>query len=169
MVHEQMWACPCTRCGGRGFNFDVHLSERLWQCVECHHWYTPENNDFRAENAKCPKCGCTMANGWFDDGGDEEEFTDEDMKLLEEEAKKSEARGDVGETGEDAAESAVSAECVMEVVTGEAIPWRPESDRAGGDGEDEERYQLRQLPDDIDFPHEKSPPRKPFDEDDIPW
>ncbi len=32
MVNEKMWACPCTTCGGRGFGFDVHLAEPLWQC-----------------------------------------------------------------------------------------------------------------------------------------
>src|SRR3954468_2943655 len=38
MANENMWACPCTTCGGRGFGFDIHLAEPLWQCVECHHW-----------------------------------------------------------------------------------------------------------------------------------
>jgi hypothetical protein len=82
MENEQMWACPCTTCGGRGFQFDIHSAEQKWQCCECGHFYTPPNNDFRPENACCPKCGCKNANGWFDDGYDEsalgEEFEDPD-------------------------------------------------------------------------------------------
>ena len=77
MISERMWACPCTTCGGRGFGIDIHSAENKWQCAECGHFYTPVNNDFRSQNAKCPKCGSTCANGWFDDGTDDEEFDPE--------------------------------------------------------------------------------------------
>ena len=83
MANEHMWACPCTTCGGRGFAFDIHLLEPLWQCVECQHWYAPANGDRRASNAKCPKCGCTMANGWFDDETEEEEDQEQMAKEWE--------------------------------------------------------------------------------------
>jgi len=31
MVNEQLWACPCTTCGGRGFLVDVHLVADLYE------------------------------------------------------------------------------------------------------------------------------------------
>ncbi len=73
MVNEGMWACPCTTCGGRGFQFDIHTIERLWQCADCQHWYAPKDDNFKGSNAKCPKCGSPHANGWFDDEDDVEE------------------------------------------------------------------------------------------------
>src|SRR5688572_26046705 len=79
LENEQMWACPCTTCGGRGFQFDIHSAEQKWQCCQCGHFYTPTNNDYRHENANCPQCGCKQANGWFDDGYDEEDFDEENF------------------------------------------------------------------------------------------
>lgn len=73
IVNERMWACPCTTCGGRGFGIDVHSAENKWQCEGCGHFYVPENRDYRWSNAKCPKCGCTEASGWFDDEDDEDQ------------------------------------------------------------------------------------------------
>ena len=82
IVNEQMWTCPCTTCGGRGFHFDIHPVERVWQCAECGHWYTPEK--FTYDAANCPKCGSTQANGWFDDSDEDEdgELFDEDDELM---------------------------------------------------------------------------------------
>ncbi|HEY7119808.1 MAG TPA: hypothetical protein VH475_24665, partial [Tepidisphaeraceae bacterium] len=80
MVTERMWACPCTTCGGRGFGIDVHSAENKWQCADCGHFYVPQNRDYHADNAKCPRCGCTEASGWFDDDyeeDDDEEFPDQ--------------------------------------------------------------------------------------------
>jgi hypothetical protein len=79
MDNEQMWACPCTTCGGRGFQFDIHSAQRKWQCAQCGHFYTPKNDDYRPENAHCPQCGCKNASGWFDDGYDESEFDEENF------------------------------------------------------------------------------------------
>src|SRR5215216_3295349 len=67
IANEQMWACPCTTCGGRGFGIDIHSAENRWHCPQCGTFYLPPNGDYRASNAKCPKCGCTEADGWFDD------------------------------------------------------------------------------------------------------
>jgi hypothetical protein len=147
MANERMWACPCTTCGGRGFGVDIHSAEDKWQCVECGHFYLPPNGDHRSENAKCPKCGCTEANGWFDDGYEEEFF--EETDVLE-----------GGEAGD-------PAQLEME------IPWEDEPARPWGEGDgtpfdsEEER-----MLDDIDYPRtfdEKDDRRDDFNEGDIPF
>jgi len=66
---EQLWACPCPTCGGRGFTFDVHPLGLIWQCAQCDHWYEPESP--HPTSARCPKCGCRQANGWFEVDDDE--------------------------------------------------------------------------------------------------
>jgi hypothetical protein len=141
MANEHMWACPCTRCGGRGFAFDIHLAERLWQCAECGHWYTPANGDHRASNAKCPKCGCTMANGWFDDECEEEDSADEEMAF---------------EAGADEDEVASGAEAL-----GEDLPWK----------EDDEMLGEKEMPDDIELPRDgrEHGPGGSVNDEDIPW
>ncbi len=65
IANERMWACPCTTCGGRGFQFDVHPVEPIWECAECKRWYKPQK--FTSKYAKCPYCGSPHANGWYDD------------------------------------------------------------------------------------------------------
>ena len=74
MVNEQMWACPCTTCGGRGFDFDIHPIAARWECIECGKKWRPPDDNFKPSNCKCPVCGCVNANGWFDDEHSEEEI-----------------------------------------------------------------------------------------------
>jgi DNA-directed RNA polymerase subunit RPC12/RpoP len=182
MITEQMWACPCTTCGGRGFGIDVHSAENKWQCAECGHFYVPANRDYRARNAKCPKCGSTCANGWFDD--DDEDFLDED----------------------DAAAIADGAHpTARELSVDEELPWDDTDDDDDDDDEDEDDdhdphgpYDLgitwkesdaeddfgdssyddanfrsfdrpNKLPDDIDFPHHRDDRESGFNDDDIPF
>jgi hypothetical protein len=177
MTTERMWACPCTTCGGRGFGIDIHSAENKWQCAECGHFYVPPNRDYRASNAKCPKCGSPHANGWFDDDDDEdEEFVDED-------------------TDESAAPATA-----RELSVDEELPW---DDSDEDDEEDDDRdphgpYDLGitwkeseveddfsdssvddvnfrpfdrpdKLPDDIDFPHHRDDHDSGFNDDDIPF
>ena len=147
MPHEDMWACPCTTCGGRGFQFDIYPVERLWQCVECQHWYSPVDDDYRASNAQCPKCGCTEASGCFDDEEDED-FAEEE--LLEEDVE-----GEV--------------ELGLPVEDMDPLPWEDEGldpfeSEVGGE---EER-----MPDDIDHPRTRSEHLAEGDmlgDDDIPF
>jgi hypothetical protein len=162
MENEQMWACPCTTCGGRGFTFDIHLAEEMWQCAECKHWYEAANGDKRASNAKCPKCGSTMANGWFDDEYEEDEERGAETVDLEPGAlplgielppmdgmKPTDAVEFVEfEAGDDAEEESDDF-------------WRPEP----------ELNRVEQLPDDIDFPHKRrdDDPGKTLKDDDIPY
>jgi predicted nucleic acid-binding Zn-ribbon protein len=161
MTTERMWACPCTTCGGRGFSFDIHSAEDKWQCAECGHFYTPANNDHRSENAKCPKCGSTYANGWFDDGSDEDEYDPE----LDEELSEPLAATDrpaptdhqiPWDDDEDEEEAGPS--------TGEydlGISWQ-ESDE---DNDDENEQML----DDIDHPRIHEERDKDWNDDDIPF
>ncbi len=151
IVNERMWACPCTTCGGRGFLIDIHLAERLWQCAECEHWYAPPDNDFRHSNAKCPKCGSTFANGWFDDETDEEED-----ELVSEEL---------------SAESPLEENA--ETFADESVPWTDDNEEVGEGlfGSDAPSTD-KGMADDIDFPRVR--PESPSDgglpgEDDIPW
>lgn len=147
MATEGMWACPCTTCGGRGFTFDIHLAERLWQCVECLHWYPPANGDARASNAKCPKCGCTNASGWFDD----EELTPEEEAELQREYEEFEAkRKEEERLG----------------IREKTEPWKPEEWQREVDMPPEET-----MRDDIDFPHERKEDGQEglLGNDDIPW
>jgi RNA polymerase subunit RPABC4/transcription elongation factor Spt4 len=125
LANECMWACPCTTCGGRGFAFGIQLAECLWQCAQCEHWYTPANGDYRASNAKCPQCGSTLVNGWFDDECKKEELNGEEIEA------KSQRDGDSSATGEAVTEA-----------FGEGLPWM----------EDEGALGEEKIPDDIDFP-----------------
>ena len=151
MANERMWACPCTTCGGRGFGVDIHSAEDKWQCIECGHFYLPPNGDHRAENAKCPKCGCTEANGWFDDGYDEEddeEYFDDADELDDEESVTDPAQLEMD------------------------IPYTDEETESWGDGEsslfDSED---EKMPDDIDYPRtfDEKDEFNDLNEDDIPF
>jgi len=151
MANEDMWACPCTTCGGRGFTFDIHLVERLWQCAQCRHWYTPVDDDYRASNAKCPKCGCTEASGCFDD---EEDYEDEEF--LEEAELLAEEDGEI--------------ELGLPVEDADPLPWA--DDEIVAYKPEEAEAENERLPDDIDFPHtraESSSDHDLLNEDDIPW
>lgn len=148
IANEKMWACPCTTCGGRGFSFDIHSAENKWQCVECGHFYVPKDGDYRASNAECPKCGCTHANGWFDDEYDEEDF--DDLEL-------------------DQPDAGLNRESSFEA----ELPWDdPEEKESEFDlglewreAEEEMPQGSERIPDDIDHPFE----REEIDEDDIPF
>jgi len=149
MANEQMWACPCTTCGGRGFGIDIHSAENRWQCAECGHFYTPANNNYRHDNACCPKCGSTLANGWFDSGDETYDEDDEDDDF--------ETDAPVG---------------AGEPVADEELPWDDDDD---DDDDDDEGFEAdlnpdRRLRDDIDFPY-TPPPDGDIDikEDDIPF
>jgi hypothetical protein len=151
---EGMWACPCTTCGGRGFQFDIHPVEPGWQCAECKHWYTPEK--FTSKYAKCPKCGSTHANGWFDD-------EDENGEPLGEDALDDEFDEDPEDDGE------------TDGAPPDEKPWEgdvPPYDPARGE-HDETRSYREKRPDDIDFPrhHDRTKKSKPGegDDDDIPF
>jgi hypothetical protein len=80
MANEKMWACPCTTCGGRGFDFDIHPVCARWECVDCGKKWRPPDDNFKPSNCKCPVCGCVKANGWFDD-----EYLDEEVEAMTEE------------------------------------------------------------------------------------
>ena len=186
MATEQMWACPCTTCGGRGFGIDIHSAENKWQCAECGHFYVPANRDYRASNAKCPKCGSTYANGWFDDEDDED---DEDFL------------GD-----EDCDQSATPADAAhptaRELSVDEEIPWDDPDDEDDEDDDDDPDahgpFDLgitwkesdveddfgdssvddanlhsfdhpNKLPDDIDFPYHRDDREHGFNDEDIPF
>ena len=83
MASENMWACPSTTCGGRVLVL-TFTSRGKQQCAECQHWYALTNGIRYASNAKCPKCGSTMANGWFDDEPLTPEQEAEDQREYEE-------------------------------------------------------------------------------------
>jgi DNA-directed RNA polymerase subunit RPC12/RpoP len=174
MLTERMWACPCTTCGGRGFGIDIHSAEYKWECAECGHFYLPPNRDYRSSNARCPRCGSTSANGWFDDEDDDEE--DEDDLL----------------NGNESADASPTA---RELWTDEELPWDDDEDDDDGDGPG--RYDLGitwkeseaeddfftpegdgadapfarrdRLPDDIDFPHYREDCDPDVKDNDIPF
>ena len=160
MVNEGMWACPCTTCGGRGFEFDIHLVEPLWECAECRHRYPPANGDMRASNAKCPKCGCTEAGGWFDDEYEEGE---------------DEAIDDSGEIPGEAAEEDDFGPMTAAGLPEKLLPWTDEeqSQWEARRAEAENALEPEKMKDDIDFPRERIiPPPGSGDaarDDDIPW
>jgi hypothetical protein len=178
MANERMWACPCTTCGGRGFNFDVHPAENRWECVACGHRYAPANGDFRSSNARCPKCGCTRANGWFDfdDEDEDEEFEDEGLDVPAGEA----AGGPKWEPLDDSLPWDDDEDEVFgprsrlpdgaEYDLG--ISWREVDDDGGefdGDAEgDPFGAREDRMPDDIDFPRDlerQDRPDSPFGDD----
>ncbi|HUO08777.1 MAG TPA: hypothetical protein VM008_10785 [Phycisphaerae bacterium] len=146
MPNEDKWACPCTTCGGRGFQFDIFPVERLWQCANCHHWYSPVDDDYRASNAKCPKCGCTEASGYFDDEEDDEEYEEEEFFDME---------GEV--------------ELGLPVEDEDPAPWSAVEE---DEYEPYEMQEREQMPDDIDFPQTRAEHLAEGDflnEDDIPF
>lgn len=162
MVNENKWACPCTTCGGRGFEFDIHLAEPLWQCSECQHRYPPANGDMRPSNAKCPKCGCTEASGWFDD--EETEEGDEDGTQIARDT-------ELGEEDDADDFGPMTAAGLPE----DLLPWTDEEQAQweARRAEAESAREAEKLQDDIDFPHERmKPPPGSGDllrDDDIPW
>ncbi len=162
MANERMWACPCTTCGGRGFNFDIHSAENKWQCDECGHFYIPANNDYHAQNAKCPKCGCESASGWIDDDYDEEAIMDE-------------LENELNNPDDPALPSNSKAAPAQE----DFVPWEdpPESDHeweseydlglSWRDRDEELQSEREGIPDDIDFPHRRE--EHDINDDDIPF
>jgi hypothetical protein len=178
MANENMWACPCTTCGGRGFGVDIHISEPMWQCVDCHHWYPPANGIRYASNARCPKCGCTMANGWFEDEpmtAEEEAALMEKYKDLEERIAREEIQPFA--TPEELEELGIPASTEDRQEGGEVdypFPTADDDDDEGEEwkGESSKKEPSRQMPDDIDFPREFRKREKGEDfpgMDDIPW
>lgn len=182
MLTERMWACPCTTCGGRGFGIDIHSAENKWQCADCGHFYVPANRDYRHENAKCPKCGSTDANGWFDDPeeDDEDYFDDDDDALTDADhptARELSVDQDLPWDDDDEDDDDDDDEGPGLYDLG--ITWKesdaPDDFLSGLDDDDDDAgappYPGRNRhPDDIDFPQE---PRDPHDhgvnEDDIPF
>jgi hypothetical protein len=161
IANEGMWACPCTTCGGRGFAFDIHSAENKWRCDECGHFYIPANNDYRHENAKCPKCGCKQASGWFDDGYDEEDFDELESELNEGATPPANARAieeDEPLPWEEQEESELERDGAYDL----GISWK-ESD------EEEMMMGREGIPDDIDHPFERGEPGSDFNDDDIPF
>jgi hypothetical protein len=162
MTTERMWACPCTTCGGRGFSFDIHSAENKWQCENCGHFYVPANNDYRADNAKCPRCGCTQASGWFDDDDDDDQ--DEEVEEGDDPIPWDDDEDDQDEEADDN-DQAGSA-----LTTGEydlGISWQ-ESDDADDDDEDDPFGEGR-MPDDIDHPRIHEERDIDLNDDDIPF
>lgn len=152
LENENMWACPCTTCGGRGFDFDIHPRDLGWECVECRHRYAPPDGRYISANCKCPKCGCTLANGWWEDeyDDDDEAFPDEDALDIE------------------------PSRPVDPPWQNDVRDWQPGDDEM--DDEDDASPGEPRLPDDIDFPHQSAPSTDRqsdagdhFDEDDIPF
>lgn len=180
MENEGMWACPCTRCGGRGFHFDIHPLAAKWQCAACgHKWKPPEGNE-KPSNCKCPKCGCTDANGWFEDEYTEEEIeamTEEEYKeafgqtRAEEEAERvafdeqwkkdhpegaETANDDLPWTAED--DERMKAEREAELTYDPEAGLAAERAEEAGGGYALPPYPANPQPDDIDFPHERALP-----------
>lgn len=188
--NEGMWACPCTTCGGRGYQFDIHPIENKWQCAECGHKWKPPGGNAKASNCKCPECGSTMANGWFDDEFSEEEIeamTEEEYKeafgktRAEEEAEWrafNEKWNREHPTPEQAEDSAPWNDAEVEM--GEpaeegAVEYDPEQSFEAELQEQRTTGRARNIPDDIDYPQdgikEKDKPREEQADldDDIPW
>jgi hypothetical protein len=183
--NEQMWACPCTTCGGRGFQFDIHSAEQKWQCCQCGHFYTPPNNDYRPENAHCPKCGCTNANGWFDDGYDESDVMDEDLENpddFEDPDEYADEPFDEAEADAQASAAAANGDRAEDYPRranrdrrtaddlDEALPW-DDDDEDDDDNDDGPEYDLgitwKEADDDRTFPNSFDPDEEiPFGDDD---
>ncbi len=71
---EGMWACPCTICGGRGFEFDIFPVESRWECAHCGHRWAPPDGNYKSSNCHCPMCGSTEASGRYEDEYSQEEI-----------------------------------------------------------------------------------------------
>jgi hypothetical protein len=180
IVNERMWACPCTTCGGRGFGIDIHSAENKWQCAQCGHFYVPQNRDYRWSNAKCPKCGCTEASGWFDDDDEEEDELEDDDDPFPSAASRDEMSGARDDSllrdqelpwDDDDEEDDDEEEAEFDAGHG----WRdagggPEEGEDDDDGFDPKTGRYR-MPDDIDHPQPGRPPQdeRDFNDDDIPF
>ena len=170
MPNERMWACPCTTCGGRGFSIDIHSAENKWQCARCGHFYTPENNDHHADNAKCPRCGCTDANGWFDDDYDESDFDDKGNFIGDDDDTLPASEIDVDEEipWEDDDDEDEAWDEDDPALTGEydlGISWKETDDDDAGE---ENPFGFEdKMPDDIDHPRIFE--ERDFNDDDIPF
>jgi hypothetical protein len=156
IANERMWACPCTTCGGRGFSIDIHSAENKWQCVDCGHFYVPKDNDYHHDNAKCPKCGCEQANGWFDDDYDEEDFEDELGELPPIDPKAALSKEELPWEDSD-----MEDEPAGDFDLG--ISWREREDA------DDPTSGADAMADDIDFPHLREESDIDINEDDIPF
>jgi hypothetical protein len=161
MPNEQMWACPCTTCGGRGFAFDIHSAENKWRCDECGHFYLPPNNDYHAENAKCPKCGGEQASGWFEDDYNEEDFEEFETGLDNITPRPADSlpasQLDDQIPWDDPFESELENEYDL------GISWQESED-------DEEPFNGQErIPDDIDNPFKREERDIDINEDDIPF
>jgi hypothetical protein len=167
MENEQMWACPCTTCGGRGFTFDIHLAQEMWQCAECKHWYEAANGDKRASNAKCPKCGSTMANGWFDDEYEEDESGEDDASTVDLDPEGLPLGIELPPL--EGMKPTDAVEFVEFEYKGEEDEDEDEAD--WWKGVKEGRRRVEERPDDIDFPHERRSKEggEEIKDDDIPW
>jgi hypothetical protein len=172
IVNERMWACPCTTCGGRGYEIDIHEIDPRWECVNCGHKYKPADGRFITANCKCPKCGCTDANGWHDDEYDEEDF-DENGNFIgdefEDDDGEDEDKDDPDEEFDvddfdahtnpfkiEGADEAIGPDLPEKEYKEELIPWVDEVRewKPGDDEADDEESGGDEisLPDDIDFP-----------------
>jgi predicted nucleic acid-binding Zn-ribbon protein len=160
LANERMWACPCTTCGGRGFQVDIHPIEPVWQCAECGHWYTPQK--FTSKYANCPKCGSKYANGWFDDEDEDEE---EEELTPAGDAVVSDVQEEVVPWDDDE-----STDHTVDWAQ-ETQPWYPGKD----EDDDAAEYGERPMPDDIDFPRhfdrDQPAPDRPADasDEDVPY
>jgi hypothetical protein len=187
MPNEHMWACPCTTCGGRGFHFDIYPMEHRWECVECGHKWAPPGGNAKASNCKCPQCGCTQANGWFDDEYSEEEIaqmTDEQYKeafgqTREEEEKEYQEISEKIERQRQEKIARGEDPDQLPFADDQAEPYDPEAallDEQAAAQAQARGYPVDRMPDDIDFPrnfpkseHNPDPEGPdPLSDDDIP-
>jgi predicted nucleic acid-binding Zn-ribbon protein len=174
MANERMWACPCTTCGGRGFAIDIHSAENKWQCDNCGHFYVPANNDYRSENANCPKCGSNQASGWFDsDEDDDDEYDpaeDEDLADSLSTANRPALPEDEipWDDDDEEEEDDDEAQAGAALSTGEydlGITWQESDD----DDEDDPFGSEDRMPDDIDHPRIHGERDIDLNDDDIPF
>lgn len=180
MENEGMWACPCTTCGGRGYHFDIHPCSNKWECAHCGHKWAPPEGNAKASNCKCPNCGSTEANGWFDD-----EYSEEEIEAMSEvEYKEAFGKTRAEEEAEYRAFTEKwEREHPVEARKEDQIPWEdeevaaydPEVGFAEEKAEEEgPRYPVERMLDDIDFPREGIKGKQmgegdAVNEDDIPW
>jgi hypothetical protein len=185
---EGLWCCPCTTCGGRGFQMDIHPFLSKWECATCRHkWYPPDGN-YKWSNCKCPKCGCTEASGFFQDEYSYEEIeamSEEEYKAAfgktraeeeaeyEEMSREMERKRAAGEIEDDVvpwedppAGEGVLAPTEFDPSDPDNAPWSPDADAgatAGGEPK---------IPDDIDHPRprrKRDPGEGGVPDDDIPY
>jgi predicted nucleic acid-binding Zn-ribbon protein len=174
MLTERMWACPCTTCGGRGFGIDIHSAENKWRCADCGHFYVPANRDYRAENAKCPKCGSTEASGWFDDPEYDEDDDDGGANATADHPTARELSVDEDLPWDDDDDEDDDDDDRSPYDLG--ITWKesdaPDNFHAGYDSDEDDANPYagpNRLPDDIDFPHHRDDRSTDINEDDIPF